>query len=73
MKKWHNTSKVVDMNILKPCKTLGYCPYGSLVEYYPLQGKNRDDKSCRVFGHDCPVFYQKENFVDLSPQQCVIN
>lgn len=43
----------------KPCKILGYCPYGILVEDFPLK-ENRDDKSCNVFGHQCPVFYIAE-------------
>ena len=39
----------------KPCSTLGYCPYGPLVETFPLK-EERDEESCEVFGHDCPVF-----------------
>ena len=47
----------------KPCQILGYCPYGSLVEQFPIKEK-RDDESCRIFGHQCPVFYTAEMFVD---------
>jgi len=41
----------------KPCLKLGFCPYGQLVEAFPLV---RGEFSCRVFGHDCPVFYCAE-------------
>ncbi|MBP1637318.1 MAG: endonuclease [Bacteroidetes bacterium] len=42
--------------ICKPCWELKYCPYGPLVEDFPIKDEN-DDESCRIFGHDCPVFY----------------
>ncbi|WP_052714226.1 HNH endonuclease [Paenibacillus dauci] len=45
--------------VCKPCWELKYCPYGLLVEDFPLK-KERDDHSCRIFGHDCPVFYVSE-------------
>jgi hypothetical protein len=45
--------------ICKPCWELKYCPYGPLVEEFPLAG-DPTDKSCRIFGHDCPVFYVAE-------------
>lgn len=41
----------------KPCYSCGYCPYGVLVENFPLQ---RDSFSCEVFGHDCPAYYLAE-------------
>ena len=44
-----------------PCKTLKYCPYGPLVEQFPL--KKKHELSCSVFGHDCPVFTMAEGFV----------
>jgi len=43
----------------KPCWEIKYCPYGPLVEQLPLKLKP-DDKSCRIFGHDCPVFFVAE-------------
>lgn len=43
----------------KPCHALGYCPYGYLVEFFQIQ-EDRDQYSCDVFGHDCPVFYLAE-------------
>ena len=57
---WANTSKVIKNNLkkVKPCKKLGYCPYGVLVEEFPLKMKSKI--SCELFGHDCPVFYVAE-------------
>lgn len=45
--------------VCKPCWELKYCPYGPLVEEFPIK-EERDEKSCRIFGHDCPVFYVAE-------------
>lgn len=60
--------KKIDWNkrvssVCKPCWELKYCPYGSLVEDFPIQSE-RDEKSCRIFGHDCPVFYVAEPFTE---------
>lgn len=41
--------------VCKPCWEIKYCPYGPLVEDFPLK-KISDERSCRIFGHDCPVF-----------------
>jgi hypothetical protein len=49
---------------VKPCKIMEFCPYGSLVEMFPLQTP-RNKMSCSEFGHDCPVFYQAEIFIDF--------
>jgi hypothetical protein len=49
--------------IEKPCRRLGYCPYGPLVENFPLL-KVSNDESCSEFGHQCPVFTCAEGFVD---------
>jgi hypothetical protein len=46
--------------IQKPCWTLKYCPYGPLVEEFPLL-EQANDQSCKVFGHQCPVFTVVEN------------
>ena len=61
--------------ITEPCKTLDYCPYGCLVEYFPLHGKLAQwnsislrwirkplprAKACKKFGHDCPAYYVAE-------------
>ena len=45
--------------VCKPCWEIKYCPYGPLVEEFLLRSKP-DEKSCRIFGHDCPVFYVAE-------------
>lgn len=42
--------------IEKPCKTTDYCPYGVMVEQFPLRS-GKDGRSCKAFGHDCPVYY----------------
>ena len=47
----------------KPCHVLGYCPYGPLVEDFPLLEKE-DEETCSIFGHQCPVFYVAEPFMD---------
>lgn len=72
----------------KPCHTLGYCPYGQLVEEYPLHPEFPDDAdlnalakegtlntgyNCTVFGHDCPVFYQAERIDEKSWEQAGID
>jgi hypothetical protein len=41
--------------INKPCKKCGFCPYGILVEEYPLKNP-RTNRSCKMFGHDCPTY-----------------
>ena len=45
--------------VCKPCWELKYCPYGPLVEDFSIK-KEGDERSCRIFGHDCPVFYVAE-------------
>lgn len=47
----------------KPCWELKYCPYGPLVEAFPLRDPE-DERSCRIFGHHCPVFYTAEPFTE---------
>jgi len=49
--------------VCKPCWELKYCPYGPLVEDFPLK-KVQDESSCRIFGHDCPVFTMAEPFTE---------
>lgn len=46
-------------SVCKPCWELKYCPYGPLVEDFPLES-DPSEKSCRIFGHNCPVFYVAE-------------
>lgn len=57
MSKYLNNTEKIWKNVVKPCKFTGYCPYGSLVEEFPLEdGKER----CEIFGHHCPAFYHAE-------------
>ena len=49
--------------VCKPCWELKYCPYGVLVEQFPL-AEDRNEMSCRIYGHDCPVFYVSEPFTE---------
>jgi hypothetical protein len=51
VEEWKRRTK----HICKPCWELKHCPYGPLIEEFPLKIKF-DNKSCRVYGHDCPVF-----------------
>ena len=60
-KEWHKRTK----HICKPCWELRYCPYGPLVEEFPLP-RYQDDRSCLIFGHHCPVFYVNEPFTETS-------
>lgn len=49
--------------VCKPCWEIKYCPYGILVEDFPLSFENAE-KSCRIFGHDCPVYHVAEPFTE---------
>lgn len=67
MSKWLNNKRIVnDQSLKKPCHKLKYCPYGQLVEEFPLHPKVRNMETrkieCKVFGHDCPAYYMKEDF-----------
>lgn len=65
MSEWLNTKhKFWDKkSAYKPCFDTDFCPYGQLVEEFPIT-KKRTDFSCGIFGHDCPVFYMAEPFID---------
>ena len=58
---WGKNEKGKDMlwQVEKPCRFCGFCPYGQIVEEFPLKVKS-DKVSCNVFGHNCPVFYMAE-------------
>ena len=47
--------------IEKPCHELGYCPYGQVIEEFPF---SKTKRSCKVFGHDCPVYYMAELIIE---------
>jgi len=55
----NNKLPIHGKELITPCNVLMYCPYGQLVEMYPLP-KNRGRMSCKVFGHNCPAYYQAE-------------
>ncbi|WAC07637.1 MAG: HNH endonuclease signature motif containing protein [Thermodesulfobacteriota bacterium] len=52
---WHRRVKAV----CKPCWELKYCPYGLLIEEFPLP-EAETHRACRIFGHECPVFLVAE-------------
>lgn len=70
MSKWLNNKRFLDgwRNITKPCHVLDFCPYGQLVEEFPLHPKGRKKElreiECKTFGHDCPVFYIAEGVIE---------
>jgi len=61
--------KPVYKHAIKPCRILQFCPYASMVEEFPevetfpLPQTNTPE-SCSVFGHQCPVFFHAQPFVD---------
>jgi hypothetical protein len=58
---WLNNEWRKYKEIIKPCWDCKFCPYGQLVEAFPIK-KKRDSASCEIFGHDCPAFYLAEPF-----------
>jgi hypothetical protein len=59
MSEWLNNTNPIWKDAIKPCLILRFCPYGKLVEEFPI---SKDKKSCGIFEHDCPVFYHAEPF-----------
>jgi hypothetical protein len=51
-------------SVCKPCWEIKYCPYGPLVEQFPLPDEDKDSRRCRIFGHICPVFFVSEPFTE---------
>ena len=108
MSKWLNNKIIIHKpkDVEKPCHLCGYCPYGQLVEEFPIgeeetayaikhnkyvkwdknanpkwvkcdkkdkgatpdlnwaTGKVKAPYSCKVFGHNCPVYYHAEGFAE---------
>jgi hypothetical protein len=66
---WTNTEKPLKRNFnkIKPCHKLGYCPYGAMVEAFPLEIKG--ELSCIVFGHDCPMYYNAEDLSEFGKKR----
>ncbi len=44
----------------KPCLMLRYCPYGILVEDFPVIEDQNQEFGCPMFGHICPVYQVAE-------------
>jgi hypothetical protein len=70
MSKWLNNKKMLWKRAAKPCHALAFCPYGQLVEEFPIKAK-AGAASCEVFGHDCPVFYHAEPMSEDEPKNFV--
>ncbi|MCK9463194.1 MAG: hypothetical protein M0R80_26530 [Proteobacteria bacterium] len=70
MSKWLNNKKMIWKKAVKPCHALAFCPYGPLVEEFPLRDE-AEAVSCDVFGHDCPIFYHAEPFAEDEPADLV--
>ena len=68
VKEWVNVEYPLWEYMVKPCKMLNYCPYGSIVELYPLP-EDKTIMSCEVFGHDCPAFYNAELVYVRQPEE----
>ncbi len=51
------------MGFYKPCRTLHWCPYGSLGDAFQ---RKKDNKKimCKIYPHNCPVFYNAQVFID---------
>ena len=64
-KRWFNKGVVVNKNATKPCWFLDWCPYGPLVENFRIRTTD-SDYTCKVFDHDCPVFYVSERITEES-------
>jgi hypothetical protein len=47
-----------------PCQEYRVCPYGVLVEDFPLgsnvEGSDEEKLVCEIFGHVCPYHYVAE-------------
>lgn len=56
--------------VCKPCWELKYCPYGVLVEEFPI-GERGAFKDCIIFNHECPVFYVAEPFTETKEKRRV--
>lgn len=62
---WLNTKHILNNNLRKkrPCYACGYCPYGQMIELFPIT-KKEGTYSCKVFGHNCPMYYHAENITE---------
>lgn len=56
-----------EVEVVKPCRMLCFCPFGPLVEDMPIYETKRPS-SCAVFGHECPAFVYSEPFIDFDEE-----
>lgn len=49
--------------VCKPCWEIKYCPYGPLVEEFPIIEEG-NEKRCIIYGHICPVYKVAEPFTE---------
>lgn len=49
--------------VCKPCWEIKYCPYGPLIEEFPIIDED-DNKRCIIYGHICPVYRVAEPFTE---------
>lgn len=49
--------------VCKPCWEIKYCPYGALVEEFPIIEEG-NEKRCIIYGHICPVYKVAEPFTE---------
>lgn len=47
----------------KPCRDLGYCPYGELTDYFNRKADDQE-KKCNFYDCMCPAFKVAEPAVD---------
>jgi len=77
---WLNTEKRIWQDIVKPCKLCGFCPYGQLVEEFPLypyrpegadlnelarEGKLDTKYSCQVLDMTVQCFITQNRYMKI--------
>lgn len=70
MSRWLNTTTPMWKNALKPCKACGFCPYGQLVEEFPLPSITRKEAKAHIAGLKQRLkqgVFKEENKVDGLP------
>lgn len=55
--------------ICKPCWEINYCPYGVMVEEFPLT--EDEYYKCKVFGHECPVYSIAEPLTETKKMRTI--
>lgn len=60
-----NSGNIITKKYSRPCLALKYCPYGYLVENFSTR-LIPQATTCKVFGHDCPVYYLPIDYTEDS-------